>query len=121
LGLFFGVVNIVVNPNAKSFVILAVIILTFLLRNFGFKLKPFGLTKNVETNKPLPFGLVALHKQDGERVNFTVSDDIGRYFLLAPKGNYLLKAFTPSYISPTRTKEMQVSIKRGWISREVVI
>ena len=121
LGLILGLVNVFVDPGIMSFLILGVILLTFLLRNSGFKLKPFGLTKNAETNKPLPFGLVALHNQGGERISFTVSDDIGRYFLLTEKGNYLLKAFTPSFISPARTKEILISTHRGWISREVKV
>ena len=119
LGATFGTVNAIVNPNTLNFIILALILTTFLLRISGFKLKPFGLTKDQETNQTLPFGFIALHNQGGERVNFTVSDDRGRYFLLTAKGNYLLKAYTPSHISPTRTKEIPISATKGWISREI--
>jgi len=94
---------------------------TFILRNSGFKLKPFGLTKDAETGRTLPSSFIALHNQVGERMNFTVSDDIGRYFLLTEKGSYLLRAYTPSYILATRTKELPVSARKGWISKEVKI
>lgn len=121
IGSAFGIANAIVNPSVASYSILALIFLTFLIRISGFKLKPFGLTKDTHTNKTLPFGLITLHNQQGERTNFTVSDDQGRYFLLTPKGNYTLKAFTPSHISPTRTKEISISTRRGWVSREVVV
>ncbi|MFA5778408.1 MAG: hypothetical protein WC870_02910, partial [Candidatus Paceibacterota bacterium] len=111
--------NSIVNPNAINFTILGLILFTFLLRTSGFKLKPFGLTKDRETNHSLPFGFLALHNQAGERTNFTVSDDRGRYFLLTAKGNYLLKAFTPSHILPTRTTEIPITTRKGWISREI--
>ena len=121
LGSVLGVANAIANPRATSFVILAIIFFTFVLRTSGFKLKPFGLTKDRETSQILPFGLVALHSQGGERMNFTVSDDSGRYFLLAPKGNYLLKAYTPSHIFPARTKEVPIVAKKGWISEEIEV
>jgi len=121
LGVTFGTANAIVNPSTLNFTILALIFITFLLRISGFKLKPFGLTKDQETNQTLPFGFIALHNQGGERVNFTVSDDRGRYFLLTAKGNYLLKAYTPSHISPTRTREIPISAAKGWISREIGI
>ena len=120
-GVILGIMNIVINPSVISFIIFAIILITFLFRVSGFKLKQFGLTKDKETNKVLPFGLIALHNQGGERVNFTVSDDSGRYFLLTPKGNYSLKAYTPSHILPTRTKEISISTKKGWISKEIEI
>ncbi len=121
LGATLGLINCLVNPNIFSFSVLALIILTFLLRNLGFRLKPFGLTKDQQTSQILPFSFVSLHKNSGERTNFTVSDDVGRYFLLTQKGNYLLKAFTPSYVLPTRTKEVLVSARKGWISEEIKI
>ena len=120
-GVILGIMNIVINPSVISFIIFAIILITFLFRVSGFKLKQFGLTKDKETNKVLPFGLIALHNQGGERVNFTVSDDSGRYFLLTPKGNYSLKAFTPSHILPARTKEISISTKKGWISKEIEV
>ncbi len=121
LGVILSLVNVAVNPSATSAGVVAIILLTIIVRSSGLKLKPFGLTKDAETSKTLPFSFVALHNREGERVNFTVSDDIGRYFLLTPKGNYLLKAYTPSYVSAARTREIMVSARRGWVSKEIII
>jgi hypothetical protein len=121
IGSAFGISNAIVNPGIASYAILALIFITFLVRVSGFKLKPFGLTKDTQTNQTLPFGLITLNNQNGERLSFTVSDQVGRYFLLTPKGNYILKAFTPAHISPTRTKEVAVSTRRGWISEEILM
>ncbi len=119
LGAGFGILDVIMNPSTTNFIILGVIILVFALRKSGFKLKPFGTTKDSSSGQPLPFSLIALHDKTGERVNFTVSDDKGRYFLLAPSGRYLLKAYTPSHIIPMRQKQLGINAKRGWVSREI--
>ncbi len=119
VGACFGIVDVILNPTTTNFIVLGVIILTFALRKSGFKLKPFGTTKDISTKQPMPFSLIALHDKQGSRVNFTVSDDKGRYFLLTPEGKYLLKAYTPSHIIPMRQMELSINAKRGWVSREI--
>jgi len=118
-GVIFSLANSIVKPTLFNFIFLAVILLTFILRKFGFKLKSFGLTKDKDTSQAMPFGLVALHDLSGERVGFTVSDDRGRYFLLAAKGRYVMKAYTPSHILPMRTKDISISTSKGWVSQEI--
>lgn len=119
VGVALGIVNFIANPNGTNLSILGVLLLTFIVRQSGFKLKPFGLTKDKITNEAIPFGFVALHNQNGERINFTVSDDKGRYFLLSKKGGYVLKAYTPAHILPTRTKEVPIFTTKGWVSKEI--
>jgi hypothetical protein len=121
LGATFGLANAIVNPSVVSISIIVLIFLTYILRVTGFRLKPFGLTKDIETARTLPFGLITLHHPDGERINFTVSDERGRYFMLTPKGEYLMRVYTPSHIVPNRMKEVSISTNKGWISREVVV
>lgn len=120
-GTILGLTNFIVNPNINNLSMLAIILSAFVVRKSGFKLKPFGLTKDKEINQILPFSLITLHNQGGERVSFTVSDAEGRYFLLTPKGKFILKAFTPAHILPTRTEEIPVLTTKGWISREIGI
>lgn len=121
LGVIFGITNVFLNPSGTSYTILAVVMLTYFFRNSGFKLKPFGLTIDEETKGAIPFGFVALHNQDGNRLNFTVSDDKGRYFLLTGKGLYTLKAYTPAHILPPRIKELPIFTTKGWVSKEIEI
>ena len=119
VGAIFGIINFIINPNSFNFVFLIAILLTYVLRTFGFKLKSFGLTKDKDTSQAMPFSLVALHDLSGERAGFTVSDDRGRYFLLTSKGKHVIKAYTPSYISPMRTRDIPISTSKGWVSQEI--
>jgi|GEM_PF-3134905 len=121
LGSTLGIVNFVLRPSGANLAILGIILVSYILRKTGFALKPFGLTKDASTNESMSFGFIALHNQGGERVNFTVSDEKGRYFLLTPEGKYVLKAVTPSYVSPMRQKEIPIYTKRGWIGKELKV
>ncbi len=118
-GVILGITNFILNPSKISLIILSVVLLTFLLRIAGFKLKPFGVTRDSVTNQILPFGFIALHDQNGKRINFTVSDDKGRYFLLTKKGAFTLKASTPAHILPVRLKEVPIFTNKGWVSKEI--
>lgn len=118
-GVVLGVTNFIINPSKMSSLILLVISLTFLLRIAGFKMKPFGVTRDRENNQILPFGFIAIHDTNGKRINFTVSDDKGRYFLLTQKGAFTLRASTPAHILPARTKEIPIFTNKGWISKEI--
>ncbi len=121
IGAILGVVSIINQPNTVSYLVLALIVLVFILRKTGMKLKPFGLVRDRFSDLTLPFSLIALHNNAGERVAFTVSDDLGRYFLLTESGQYLLRAYTPSYISPMRQEEFSINARDGWVSREIGI
>lgn len=122
LGLIFGILGYLLDPRWINLIPIGLILLTSILRISGFTLKSFGLTKDKQNNKPLAFGFLALHDVlSEERVNFTVSDALGRYFLLSPKGSYVLKAYTPAHISPMREVQVPISTRRGWVSKEIEI
>ncbi|MBY0376804.1 carboxypeptidase-like regulatory domain-containing protein, partial [Patescibacteria group bacterium] len=120
-GVLLGLATFVLSPTLPAGILILVILVTYILRTSGLKLKSFGLTKDKESHTFLPFGFIALHDQTGRRVSFTVSDNKGRYFLLTQSGQYLLKAYTPAHIIPTRTTEIPVFTQKGWISKEVSI
>ena len=120
-GLAFGLSAYYVNPTVVNFIPIILILLTGLLRLFGLTIKSFGITKDRTNNKPMPFGLVTLYSEEGERVNFTVSDSLGRYFILSPKGRYQLKAYTPSHVVPPREYEVSLNAKKGWVSEEITL
>jgi hypothetical protein len=120
-GVIFGVMSYVFEQSLLNTMLIGLILMNLVLRISGFKMKSFGTTKIRGTNKAMAFSFIAIHDMDGQRVSFTVSDELGRYFLLAPKGDYVLKAYTPAHISPMRTTEVSISTKRGWINQEVEI
>jgi hypothetical protein len=120
-GMVFGLTSYALDPRPVNLIPVAIILFTAILRAIGFKLKSFGLVKDKATGAPLPFSLVALYNRNGERVNFTVSDEKGRYFLLAPKGKYTLRVYTPANVSPVRQIEKNMSLNKGWLSEPVAI
>jgi hypothetical protein len=69
----------------------------------------------------MPFALLTLNDLSGKRVGFAVSDEQGRYFIVAPKGAYELSAFTPASIVPPRQFKGRVDIKKGWLTRPVTL
>ncbi len=81
----------------------------------GLRAKPCGLVKDIKTNMPLAYALVSLNK-GGHREAFAVTNTRGQYFLLANRGSFVLKFTTPADIQPTRSKELPISTKEGWIA-----
>jgi hypothetical protein len=116
-GLVVGIVSLILNPDPVNLSLILAVLFTYFLRRFGFKLKKFGLTIDTYTKQIVPFSFVALHDATGKRVAFTVSDEKGRYFILAERGKYELKAYTNAGILPMRQISMTVNTKSGWISR----
>ncbi len=121
IGIIYSVSNIISNPEPLNLLPIGFVLVTAMLRISGFKLKPFGLTLNGEDSEPLPFTFVTLYNVAGERKKFTVSDPMGRYFLLTDKGSYMLKAYTPSHIEPTREKDVKIYTGKGWISEKIIV
>ncbi|MFC1644551.1 fibronectin type III domain-containing protein [Patescibacteria group bacterium] len=122
VGLCFSVGVAYFNPNTINYLILAfhsfVIVWQIVSR---FK-KPFGMIKSEANKKPMPFTIVALYDDLGKRAFFTVSDVIGRYYLLAKNGNYSLKlkgrAEGGKYITK---EESHVKIKKEMLKKDYLL
>jgi hypothetical protein len=62
---------------------------------------------------------MTLNDATGKRVAFAVSDEQGRYFLVAEKGKYELVIYTSAVVQPPRQTKQTIESKKGWITREI--
>ena len=70
---------------------LYIIFLAYHIIQRFFKGKSYGTLMDQVTGKPVPFAMVSLYDDSERRVAFAISDLIGRFYLLAPKGRYKVK------------------------------
>ena len=111
--------NAYLQPSTYSVSILALFILANTYRISSDLFRPFGLVSDIKTNKPLPYALVTLNALQGTRLAFSVSDDLGRYFLLTQPGTYTLTISTPAQVQPPRTRTIPLTSKKGWVRERV--
>lgn len=74
-------------------IIIFFIYLALIAYQLFFKKKSFGTITHIQSGKPVPFAIVSLYGEyePEKRLKFAVSDALGRYYLLAENGNYLVK------------------------------
>lgn len=121
LGIALVILNYLVNPDRLSLFLLGIILGSAILRRLDFKYHPFGLTQDRFTKKFLPFSIIILNDQLGNRTAFTVSDEVGRYFLLVPRGKYELSVHTSSAVTSPGSLVREISTRSGWISKTLNI
>lgn len=123
-GLWVGIVTVplafVLEPNPFTLGVVFVFTGVVSLRLFGVREHPFGVVTNKQ-GQAIPFALVALHTDSGRRVSFAVSDERGRYVLSADRGGYVLSAHTPANVSPPRELERSFSVRKGWVTEQIVL
>lgn len=113
--------NFLLLPNPFTFGIMCLFLGTASLRLFGILEHPFGTIVDHETRRPVPFALITLTDAEGRRMGFSVSDELGRYFLLTPKGTYRLAVITPANIQPTRQITQNVAVNKGWLTIPIAL
>lgn len=119
LGLVVVPLNFILQPNPFSFGVLCLFLGAASLRLFGISEHPYGVIKDSQTGRPMPFALITLSDMDGKRTAFTVSDESGRYFMVVDGGKYMMDVFTSSDIAPQRKNQIFIEAKRGWITKEI--
>jgi hypothetical protein len=79
------------NQSTLNIIVLSIYVIILVLRLFGVKPKQAGYVFDKEGN-PLSFGIVRLYsKLLNREVGHTVLGQTGKYYLLAPNGEYYLK------------------------------
>jgi hypothetical protein len=109
----------IISPNAFTLGTVFVFLGTASLRVWGITERPFGTISDAKTGIPIPFALITLNDLSGKRVGFAVSDEQGRYFIVAEHGTYELTVFTPATIVPPRQFKGRVDVKKGWLTRPI--
>ncbi len=125
IGLWVGLIvvplAVVMRPTFFTIGLAFVFVGTVSQRVWGVIERPFGIVKDIATGRPLPFALITLHDETGRRCAFAISDERGRYFLLAAPETRTMSIHTPAEVVPGRTATIALSKSRGWITREVSV
>lgn len=127
---YIGLVVVPLNwwflPTTTNLVILIIFLVASFIRIFILH-RPYGLTKNALTGKRLPYALVVLNDQQGNRQGFAVSDEQGRYVLPCKQnGDYEIVGYTPDTVVPQRSVRMQGRStsrlsSKSWITNTISI
>jgi hypothetical protein len=130
LGFYVGLVAVPLNwwffPTTKNLVIGIIFVVANAIRMLALY-RPYGMTRDALTGRPMPFALVVLNDLQGNRQGFAVSDEHGR-FILSGKADldYEVVAYSPANITPQRTITRRVrGLKRfstqAWITENLKI
>lgn len=123
LGVFFWVgcvvipISIWLDPSRFNIGAALVFVVSNAFILFTEAYRPYGTVTDTLTGHPMPFTLITLSDPSGRRVAFTVSDERGRYFMLAEQGTYELTAYTSAAVIPPRQGRFPLISHRGWITR----
>ena len=122
IGIIISVYNIIYYPGLLNYLML-IFYVSLIFYNILFKdNKKFGSVIQKINRSPLPFSVVALHDiSTGERINFAISDVLGRYYLLMKDGNYVLKLKCIDIKGNNFEKEGMESVTRGIFKKDLEI
>jgi hypothetical protein len=121
LGLVMVPLNFLLAPNPFTLGVLCLFLGAASLRIWGIGEHPFGTVIDSATGRPMPFALITLNDLTGKRVAFAVTDELGRYFLVAPRGIHELVVHAPGATQPPRQSKQVLDVRRGWITKRVVV
>lgn len=123
-GLWVGLLAVplafIIDPDPFSFGVLCVFLGVASMRVFGIAEHPFGVVQDAR-GRAVPFALLTVHDDEGQRVAYAVSDERGRYVMTVPRGSYVLTARTPANVHPPRETEVSLSPRKGWVTKEIII
>lgn len=117
VGLVTAPLSVIAQPSVLNISVLAFFCVVNVPRLAGLAAKPYGVVIDSLTGSPMSFALITLNDNEGKRVAFTVSDERGRYFLLVPKGEYTISAYTPATVIPARNFTQQFKTWKGWVKQ----
>lgn len=88
-----------------------------------FKKRAYGLVTHSQTGQQVPFAMLSVYDatDSQKRVTFSVSDVLGRYFILVENGEYLLKA-SGNFLGGSRfEKTERIRITDGIVRSDVAV
>jgi hypothetical protein len=110
-----------ISPTVIN-IVLFVVYGGIVVHHIFFKDKSFGNITD-EMNKPIPFAIVSLYdeQEPARRISFAVSDVVGRYYLLAKNGFYLMKVQGQEFGGHSFVKTFKVNVKDGVVKNDITV
>ncbi len=107
-----------VTPNVLNIVLIAIYIITGLIRISGFRLKPKGSVVEHATGQALPFSVLRVFSTTTDReMLHKVTDALGGYYMLLPNGTYRVVVDQKNADESYTSKEIprNVSVTNGYM------
>jgi len=112
----------IIFPSILNSIILVLYIGIFIYSVF-WKKKSYGVLHNEKSKTPIPFVTLSLfrEKDPEKRVAFSVTDTLGRYFILGENGRYILKIQGRTLEGNVISKSMKVVLKKGVLKEKISV
>ncbi|MDZ4385407.1 MAG: fibronectin type III domain-containing protein, partial [Candidatus Moranbacteria bacterium] len=122
VGLIATVSNFYFNPPSIANSVLLFIYGGLFIARIFFSSKSFGTVSNGLKN-PIPFTMVSFYdpQTPARRLAFTISDILGRYYLLIKNGSYLMKVQGQELGGRSFNKLFKINVKDGVAKEDVVV
>jgi len=93
------------------------------LRFKGFKEKSYGIIYDKEKQQPLPFAKIraAFPSMKERTIAHTIADEVGRYYLVIPKGQYYLEIEGKTVDGKEIKSSLEVNVKTGVLNQNLKI
>lgn len=120
LGFWISMFSCFIEPVFYNFLIFGIYLVLYFFKILGIGQKDFGLILEKETGYPLSFAPLRVILPETEKELFVrITDRLGRYYILVPKGEYKIKieekledgSYQLRYILP------KIKTKRGIINK----
>ncbi len=121
IGLIVLPLNAFLHPSLFTLALLVMFVAANALRIGTHLYRPYGIVRDGRSGEAMPYALVTLNEMNGSRVAFAVSDERGRYFLLATPGSYLFIVNSPAQVQPPRSRSVALTTRKGWITQRLVL
>jgi len=118
VGLIATIVITIFYPSMLN-IILVIINAIFFIIIYFLKKKDHG-TVTMSNKKPVPFAVVNLYDNNGKKDAFAVTDVIGRYYMLADNGQYIVKASGQSVGGQKQDVQNNVHVRDGLVDKDII-
>jgi len=120
---FITLIITIFNPSPLNTGLTISYLVFGFLRIKGFKQKSYGIIYNKEKQQPLPFAKIraAFPSMKDRTIAHTITDEVGRYYLVIPKGQYYLEIEGKTVDGKEIKSSLEVNVKTGILNQNLNI